>query len=66
MLDYATGTQAGVRARWYVMAMCSSGDSVFATMGPYPTEADAKAAAKVGRVARYRIGVARRDRSPSV
>ena len=60
VLDYATETQAGVRLRWYVMVMSASGDSVFATMGPYPTEADAEAAAEVGRVAHCRIGVARR------
>jgi hypothetical protein len=58
MLDDATETQAGVRARWYVMATSASGDSVFATMGPYPTKADAEAAAEVGRVVHYRIGVA--------
>jgi hypothetical protein len=58
-LDYATEKQAGVRLRWYVMVTSASGDSVFATMGPYPTEADAEAAAEVGRVAHYRIGVAR-------
>jgi hypothetical protein len=60
VLDYAAETQAGVRLRWYVMVTSASGDSVFATMGPYPTEADAEAAAEVGRVAHYRIGVARR------
>jgi protocatechuate 3,4-dioxygenase beta subunit len=58
VLDYATQTQAGIRARWYVMVTSASGDSVFATMGPYPSEADAEAAAKVGRVAHYRIGIA--------
>lgn len=67
MLDNATETQAGVRARWYVMVTSASGDSVFATMGPYPTEADAEAAAEVGRVVHYRIGVAAagRARRPS-
>jgi len=42
------------------MVISDGGDSVFATMGPYPTEADAEVAAEVGRVAHYRIGVARR------
>ena len=60
MLDCATETQAGVRLRWYVMVISDGGDSVFATMGPYPTEADAEVAAEAGRVAHYRIGVARR------
>jgi len=59
VLDYATEARAGVRLRWYVMVTTASGDSVFATMGPYPTEADAAAAAEVARVAHFRIRVAR-------
>jgi hypothetical protein len=41
------------------MATSAGGDSVFATMGPYPTEAAAETAAEAGRVVHYRIGVAR-------
>jgi hypothetical protein len=63
-VDHGTETQAGVRARWYVMVTSVSGDSVFATMGPYPTEAHAEAAAEVGRVAHFRIGVARHGAAP--
>ena len=66
MLESVTGTQAGVRLRWYVMVTSPSGDSVFATMGPYPTEADAEAAAEVGRVEHYRVGVARRGMTGAV
>jgi hypothetical protein len=66
VLDYATEKQPVVRRRWYVMVTSAAGNGVFATMGPYPTEADAEAAARVGRVVHYRLGVARRDGAASV
>jgi hypothetical protein len=62
-LDYANVTHAAVRARWYVIVTSKGGGSVFATMGPYSTEAGAQSAAEAGRVVHYRIGVARRSNS---
>lgn len=46
----------GVSARWYVMVTTPSGDSVFATMGPYPDETVARDAADGARVVHYRVG----------
>ena len=46
-----------ISAEWYVLVTSASGETVFATMGPYQTEADAVNAADVGRVVHYRVGV---------
>jgi hypothetical protein len=57
--EYATERGAGVRARWYVLVTSAAGNSVFATMGPYPSEVGAKDAADGARVVHYRVGQAR-------
>ena len=59
MQEHATERGAGVQARWYVLVTSATGDSVFATMGPYPTEGSAKDAAVGARVVHYRVGRAR-------
>jgi hypothetical protein len=46
-----------ISAEWYVLVTSASGNSVFATMGPYQTEADAVNAADVARVVHYRVGI---------
>ena len=55
----ATEREAGIRASWYVLVTSATGNSVFATMGPYPTEGGAKDAADGARVVHYRVGRAR-------
>ena len=52
----ATVTDLGVCARWYVMVTSARGNSVFAMMGPYPNEANARDAADGARVVHYRVG----------
>jgi hypothetical protein len=54
-----TEAETSICASWYVMVTSASGNSVFATMGPYSTEAGARDAADVARVAHYRLGVGR-------
>jgi hypothetical protein len=39
-----------ISAKWYVLVSSANKRSVFATMGPYPTEADAVQAADTARV----------------
>jgi hypothetical protein len=56
---YATERGAGVRPRWYVLVTSATDNSVFATMGPYPSEVGAKEAADGARVVHYRVGRAR-------
>jgi hypothetical protein len=58
--------ESAVAATWYVLVTSPSGHSVFATMGPYPTEVDARDAADVARVVHYRIGRAGCGRRLSV
>ena len=36
----ATEREAGIRASWYVLVTSATGNSVFATMGPYPPKAE--------------------------
>ena len=55
MHECATKRGAGVRARWYVLVTSATNDSIFATMGPYPSEAGAKDAADGARVVHYRV-----------
>jgi hypothetical protein len=55
---YATEHETGTRPRWYVLVTSASGNSVFATMGPYPSELGAKNAAEGARVVHYRVGQA--------
>jgi hypothetical protein len=58
--ELATPEQdAGIRPRWYVLVTSATGNSVFATMGPYPSENGAKHAADGARVVHYRVGQAR-------
>ncbi|MEP7022163.1 MAG: hypothetical protein ABI808_16085, partial [Pseudonocardiales bacterium] len=57
--EYVTEADVSICATWYVLVTSASGNSVFATMGPYPTEAGARDAADVARVAHYRLGVRR-------
>ena len=69
MQEHATERGAGVRARWYVLVTSATGDSVFATMGPYPTEGSAKDAAVGAQLVRYRwearpVGATDRGESP--
>ena len=49
----------GIRSRWYVLVTSATGKSVFARMGPYPSEIGAKHAADGARVVHYRVGRAR-------
>jgi hypothetical protein len=51
--------ESSIRARWYVMVTSASGQSVFAMMGPYPTQAGAEDAAAVARVVHYQVAVSR-------
>ena len=44
-----------VSAKWYVMVTSASKQSVFAMMGPYPTEADAVQAADTARLPHYHV-----------
>ena len=46
-----------VSAKWYVLVASANKDSVFATMGPYPTEADAVQAANRARVPHYHVAL---------
>jgi hypothetical protein len=49
---------SAISATWYVLVTRPDGESVFATMGPYPTEAEARGAAEAARVVHYRVGQA--------
>jgi hypothetical protein len=55
-----TATPTEIRPSWYVLVTSASGNSVFATMGPYPDEAGATRAADGARVVHYRLGKAAR------
>ena len=57
-MKYATEQETGIRPRWYVLVTSATGNSVFATMGPYPSEVGAKDAADGARVVHYRVGKA--------
>jgi len=57
--DYATERGAGVRTPWYVLVTSATGNSVFATMGPYRSEARAKHAADGARIVHYQVRQAR-------
>ena len=46
-----------VSAKWYVMVTSVSKENVFATMGPYPTEADAVRAADNARLPQYHVAL---------
>jgi hypothetical protein len=59
-----TATPTGICPSWYVLVTSASGNSVFATMGPYPDEAGAKSAADGVRAVHYRLGQARRAVGP--
>jgi hypothetical protein len=59
-----TATPTDICPSWYVLVTSASGNSVFATMGPYPDEAGAKSAAIGARAVHYRLGQARRVGGP--
>ena len=44
-----------ISARWFVLVTSASRKRVFATMGPYPTKADAERAATAARLPHYRV-----------
>jgi len=44
-----------ISAKWYVLVSSANKRSVFATMGPYPTEADALQAANTASVPNYHV-----------
>jgi hypothetical protein len=44
-----------ISAEWYVLVTSAGAAHEFATMGPYPTKADAVNAADVARVPHYRV-----------
>jgi len=46
-----------ISAKWYVLVTSASRRSVFATMGPYPTEADAVQAADTATVPHYHVAL---------
>jgi len=46
-----------ISAKWYVLVTSPSKRSVFATMGPYPTEAAAVQAADTARVPNYHVAL---------
>ena len=46
-----------ISAKWYVLVTSPSKRSVFATTGPYPTEADAVQAADTARVPHYHVAL---------
>jgi hypothetical protein len=48
-----------ISAKWYVLVSSANKESVFATMGPYPTEADAVQAADTARVPHYHVALSR-------
>jgi hypothetical protein len=54
-----TKSVTGVRPRWYVLVTSSTGNGVFARMGPYSSENGARDAADSARVVHYRVGQAR-------
>ena len=56
MPKHASDAETGISARWYVMVTSTSGRSIFAVMGPYPTEVAARDAADGARVVHYRVG----------
>jgi hypothetical protein len=56
--EYVTEADVSICATWYVLVTSASGNSVFATMGPYPSEVGAKHAADGARVVHYRVGKA--------
>ena len=55
----ATEQATGVRAPWYVLVTSATGNSVFATMGPYRSQVRAKHAADGARVVHYQVRQAR-------
>ena len=59
MQENATERGAAVRAPWYVLVTSATGNSVFATMGPYRSEVRAKHAADGARVVHYQVRQAR-------
>ena len=46
-----------ISAKWYVLVASASKETVFATMGPYPIEADAVQAADTARVPQYHVAL---------
>ena len=46
-----------ISAKWYVLVTSASKNSVFAMMGPYPTDADAVQAADTARVPHYHVAL---------
>ncbi len=52
-----TGAEMSISAKWYVLVTSPSKRSVFATTGPYPTEADAVQAADTARVPHYHVAL---------
>jgi hypothetical protein len=46
-----------ISAKWYVLVVSANKKSVFATMGPYATEADAVQAADTARVPHYHVAL---------
>jgi hypothetical protein len=46
-----------ISAKWYVLVQSASKTSVFATMGPYATEAAAVQAAETARVPHYHVAL---------
>ena len=46
-----------ISAKWYVLETSPGKRSVFATMGPYPTEAEAVQAADTARVPHYHVAL---------
>ena len=56
-----TQAESSISASWYVMVTSADKTSVFATMGPYPTEADAVSAADTARVPLYHVALSKTD-----
>ena len=46
-----------ISAKWYVLVSSMDKSSVFAAIGPYPTEADAVQAADIARVPHYHVAL---------
>jgi len=46
-----------ISAKWYVLVSSMDKSSVFAAIGPYPTEADAVQAANTARVPHYHVAL---------
>jgi hypothetical protein len=47
-----------ISAEWYLLVTSPDGQSVFATMGPYPTEADAERVATFAKLGHYQVKLA--------